>query len=66
MGNAAVGIGSGTTVMALTTLPTGWHGFDSAHAGAAALLLCSAGSAVYLFAAWLIGWKWPSTSPGAT
>ena len=63
MGHAAVGIGSGATVVALTTLLTGWHGYDAAHAGAAAFLLMSGGSAVYLLAAWFIGWRWPSAPP---
>jgi hypothetical protein len=60
MGHAAIGIGTGTTVMWLTTLLTGWHGWTAAQAGAAAGLLTTGGAAIYLLVAWFIGWKWPT------
>jgi hypothetical protein len=59
--HAAVGIGSGTIIMWLTTLLTGWHGLTEAQAGAAAGLLTAAGGSVYLLVAWFVSWKWPTT-----
>lgn len=37
--HAAVGVAAGSVTGALTTLLTGWHGLDAAHASAAAFLI---------------------------
>ena len=48
---------------ALTTLLTGFNGWDGAHASAAAFLITAAAGAIYASAVAFIRWKWPTAIP---
>lgn len=54
-------VGSGGAIDALTTLMTGWHGMDTAHAGAAAFLIVTGATGIgYLLQRSRIGnWLFP-------
>lgn len=58
--------GTGATVAALTTLLTGWHGIDAAHAGAAAFLAFTGAAWISnaLYTSRLGQWLWPRATQG--
>lgn len=59
----AVGVSATGAMAALTTLLTGWHGFDAAHAAAGASLIVMVVGGAYALGAWFIGWKFPTIPP---
>ena len=58
--HATVGIGATSSMAALTTLLSGFHGLDGEHAAAAAWLIVTGAGACYALAAWFVAWKWPT------
>lgn len=58
--HASVGVGSASAVAALTTLLTGFHGWDGSKAAAAAWLITAIAGGVSAAAVAFIRWKWPT------
>jgi glucan phosphoethanolaminetransferase (alkaline phosphatase superfamily) len=61
--HAAVGLGGISATAMLTTLLTGWHNLDAAHAAAAAGLTVGALGTFGGYAAWYVKWKYPTVPP---
>jgi hypothetical protein len=61
--HVAVGTVSIGGTSALTVLLTGWHGFDVAHASAAAALVSMIIGGAYAGIVWFVEWKYPSVPP---
>ncbi len=61
--HATVGVTATASMAALTTLLSGFHGFDAEHASAAAFLIVTGLGGLGMLAAWFISWKWPTVPP---
>jgi hypothetical protein len=61
--HVAVGVGSASAMDALTTLLTGFNGWDGAHASAAAFLITAGAAGAYASAVAFIRWKYPTAVP---
>lgn len=59
---AVAGISTAFTAY-LTTILTGYHGLDAAHAAAWSGLCVTLIGAVYALIAWWVKWRWPSAPP---
>jgi hypothetical protein len=61
--HATVGVTATAAMAALTTLLTGFHGFDEPHAAAAAFLIVTGLGGLGMLVGWWVTWKWPSAPP---
>lgn len=62
--HVAVGVGSISAMDAVTTILTGFHGLDAAHASSWAWLICAGGGALASTVLSFIKWKWPPAAVG--